>query len=42
VSGNRVIHASDAYTLAVAVVEGLELNNVRMADYAHDLEFSVL
>jgi hypothetical protein len=31
-----------AYTFAIGVVEGLELDDVGMADDAHDLEFTVL
>ena len=32
----------DTYTLAIVVEEGLELDNVRVPDDAHDLEFAVL
>lgn len=33
---------ADTYPLAIVVEEGLELDNVRMADNAHNLEFAVL
>ena len=31
-----------AYTLAIGVVEGFELDHIRMSDNAHDLQFAVL
>lgn len=34
--------AGDTYALAIVVEEGLELDNVGVADNAHDLEFAVL
>jgi hypothetical protein len=30
------------YPIAVGVVEGLQLHNVRVSDNAHDLQFAVL
>lgn len=33
---------SVAYPLAIAVVEGLQLDNVGVSDDAHDLQFSIL
>jgi hypothetical protein len=32
----------DTYPLAITVVEGLEFDDIRMADYAHDLKLSIL
>lgn len=33
---------ADTYPLAIVVEKGLELDNVGVADNAHDLEFTVL
>lgn len=33
---------ADTYPLAIVVEKGLELNNVGMADDAHNLQFAVL